>query len=595
MESYPKYSICQDEFKVEVEILNKVGLVEAIDNDLLSIDEQICSLNNKEYYLTNHSDIYDYAAAASAGVITALIDSFFVGKIEIDVDSSTTNVKDRIHAFINNKAKDITTSNKIRDAKEKCKKKGIPFSSELEKKIKEGVASDFASKKNLSSSIKIIEDKFKLVMDNAFTKTKGMNPSSHHLDDFAHHPTPLGFIAAVLGEIFHLAFFVDKNNEWHIKSDWSSVKSKDVAPLVASVILVGLLIWLQNIAKKNDAKAIKNLPNWLQKIVIAIGTTPFMFQLIQIAHRWIGHLISDIAGSHNSAGAGMGIPGIFISLLKEIGAFLNTTQYTVVGKQISEIGKSLAKFADDLYENENKELRVDMRKELGGVAEGVRIAQKMLIPVIIGDAVVRVFYFVRRFSDAITGKSLSTNPKELWNVLSELDWKEIIPFDNRTIIRMTTIEAAVFTGCDVVDAAVRAAIESKGIDPTTYAIDYTKNLVLRVNFIGVGKLFVDTYQDVGMGVRRTKTIQERQHLLNQWLLLYNAKVFYSQSDMWSQAASTEEALNYLTDAARYAFQESMQSMERASIALSEASVALTELSQEDRNNFQSQVEDLLKY
>ena len=242
-----------------------------------------------------------------------------------------------------------------------------------------------------------------------------------------------------------------------------------------------------------------------------------------------------------------------------------------------------------------EELRVDMRKELGGVAEGVRIAQKMLIPVIIGDAVVRVFYFVRRFSDAITGKSLSTNPKELWNVLSELDWKEIIPFDNRTIIRMTTIEAAVFTGCDVVDAAVRAAIESKGIDPTTYAIDYTKNLVLRVNFIGVGKLFVDTYQDVGMGVRRTKTIQERQHLLNQWLLLYNAKVFYSQSDMWSQAASTEEALNYLTDAARYAFQESMQSMERASIALSEASVALTELSQEDRNNFQSQVEDLLKY
>lgn len=577
MDSYPRYSICQDDFKVEVEVLSKAGFVDIVDNELLSIDEQISALNNKEYYLTNHSDVYDYAAAASAGVITALIDSIFVGKIEINTGSSTENVKDRIHEFINGKAKDITISNKIKEAKEKCKIKGIPFSADLEKKIREGVASDFASKRNLGSSIKIIEDKYKLVMDNAFKGVKGMNPASHHLDDFAHHPTPLGFIAAVLGEIFHLAFFVDKNNEWHIKSDWSSVKFKNVAPLVASVILVGFLTWAVNVAKKNDVEAIKKLPKWLQKSIIAIGSAPFMFQLAQIAHNWIGHLISDVAGSHNNPGSGMGIPGVFISLLKEVAAVTRL--------------KPLAVVVDDLYKNRG----LDMRQELGGVAEGVRVAKKMLIPVIIGDAVVRVFYFVRRFSVALSGKSLSANPKELWNVLSELDWKEIIPFDNRTIVRMTTIEAAVFTGCDVVDAAVRAAIESKGIDPTTYAVDYTKNLVLRVNFIGIGKLFVNTYQDVGMGVRRTKTIQERQHLLNQWLLLYNAKVFYSQSDMWSQAASTEEALNCLTDAAGHAFYESMQSVERTSAALSEASVALTELSQEDRSNLQLQVEDLLKY
>ena len=156
MDSYPRYSICQDDFKVEVEVLSKAGFVDIIDNELLSIDEQISALNNKEYYLTNHSDVYDYAAAASAGVITALIDSIFVGKIEINTGSSAENVKDRIHEFINGKAKDITTSNKIKEAKEKCKIKGIPFSADLEKKIREGVASDFASKRNLGSSIKII-------------------------------------------------------------------------------------------------------------------------------------------------------------------------------------------------------------------------------------------------------------------------------------------------------------------------------------------------------------------------------------------------------------------------------------------------------
>ena len=42
--------------------------------------------------------------------------------------------------------------------------------------------------------------------------------------------------------------------------------------------------------------------------------------ILKEAHNWIGHLISDMGGSKSSAGRGMGIPGLFLSLLKEISA-----------------------------------------------------------------------------------------------------------------------------------------------------------------------------------------------------------------------------------------------------------------------------------
>ena len=41
-------------------------------------------------------------------------------------------------------------------------------------------------------------------------------------------------------------------------------------------------------------------------------------EIIKCADNWFGHLVSDMGGSKNSAGHGMGIPGVLLSLLQEV-------------------------------------------------------------------------------------------------------------------------------------------------------------------------------------------------------------------------------------------------------------------------------------
>ena len=72
----------------------------------------------------------------------------------------------------------------------------------------------------------------------------------------------------------------------------------------------------------------------------------------------------------------MGIPGLFISLLKELSSLplLKTTR--------------LPEFVSDLY-SKNK---IDLRSELAVV----EFLGKQSIPVIVNECIVRTFYFVRR-------------------------------------------------------------------------------------------------------------------------------------------------------------------------------------------------------
>jgi hypothetical protein len=103
------------------------------------------------------------------------------------------------------------------------------------------------------------------------------DPSGHHFDSLAHHPSLLGLFYAIKDQLTGTTSFING----------------------------------ETIVSESQDFGIHSLP---AKICIAVWN-------------WFGHLISDVAGSSTSSGYGMGIPGVLISIASNISEFLNDAMY----------------------------------------------------------------------------------------------------------------------------------------------------------------------------------------------------------------------------------------------------------------------------
>jgi hypothetical protein len=202
-------------------------------------------------------------------------------------------------------------------------------------------------------------------------------------------------------------------------------------------------------------------------------------------------MMSDVSTSQ-------GIPSVFLSLLKEISVLpiLRDTNLPV--------------YVDRLYRKGENNL-----SEWGGVV--FVAAKKQAMPVLINEAIVRGFYFIRR---------MIMEYQEHEN-LKDMDWEKVIPFGNRTVERMMTISCGTFTAIDLADAAIRSAIDKTSVDPATFF----KNMILRVNFVGVGRLAIAIVTDVGMGIKKSQKEYERGRVLNEMIYLSRVKVYYREADL----------------------------------------------------------------
>lgn len=486
-----------DDFQIEYEILpafesknldpritNIAQKIAEIDAQSADLNSRIDSLNTEIERLTNHADNFDYAIAVGAGVLCGLIDSFFVGEFDFKRGKAKSNKQ--VNQFINKFAK------------------------------LNGYDGD-----RLDGAIKFLEDKFPVAQDNSWSKPKGegigVGTKNHHLADFAHHPTLLGLASAIVVQFFRMGIFVNKDGEWHF--EFVSTEPKDLLKIWLPVIISGLLMWMINIAESKYKDEIdEKIPKPIQKLIKALAAAPMVISILKVAVNWAGHLVSDMGGSKNTAGGGMGIPGLFISLLHEISSLPGINQ------------TKLPKIVNDLYTKE----KIDMRSELAVLNELGRQA----IPVIIGEVLVRTFYFVRR---------LIQECREHDGDWKSVNWENVIPFKNRTIARMMTIESGTFTAIDLADAAIRSAIEAG--PPITPA--FWKKYILKVNFVGVGRFIIAVGTDVGMGIKRQKLIKERMQYRSENGMLQVAKLFYMQEEMWIEAIDTEKTLNDLCDTAEH--------------------------------------------
>ncbi len=122
------------------------------------------------------------------------------------------------------------------------------------------------------------------------------------------------------------------------------------------------------------------------------------------------------------------------------------------------------------------------------------------------------------------------------NDVSKVEWQKVIPFRNRTIVRMMTIASGTFTAVDLADAAIHAA--PKSVDPASFF----SNMLLRVNFVGVGRFAIAVTTDVGMGIERAVKRNQRIKVIQEQVELTDAKLFYKQADVWITAEETGKAI-----------------------------------------------------
>ena len=335
---------------------------------------------------------------------------------------------------------------------------------------------------DLAGAVHYLEEQFPIAADKATNDFGG--GLQHHLRDFSHHPTLVGLFFSLLTQFT------------------SKVYGTDVAGVFKVVPLreEGFCLIGKNLHEK-----------------ITFGFV-----------NWLFHMVSDIAGSYGSiriGKLGTGLPGPIVSLLKEISALpifrnLNKNGYKEFSVWISKLFNGTLLGKRDENGKLIKAVQFDLRTEIGVAHELSRQA----VPVIVNECIVRGFYFVRRLFNEIKENDIKT----VFD-LQHINWKNTLPFKNRTITRMLTISTGTFTAFDVADAAIRSG-------------GFNAACILRINFVGVGRFAIAIGSDINMGTKKSKRENERMILLGEQLELLNAKLFYKEADMWIEAENTDKAL-----------------------------------------------------
>ena len=229
------------------------------------IDDLISDLDTSIDGLTAHNDRYDNNMAGACGLLTGIIDVVFVGKWDFASAKawSSKEINERIISFAQQHPDYQEFIDRKRSVNEENRR---------------------------ANAVQFLERKYTLPGDNEW-KYKGspISAESHHLDDLCHHPTIIGLICCILVQFTGNSMYSD-----------STGKPLD---LPVTVNQYGRFV-----GRNKIEKMFAGVINWFLTVA-------------QVAANREGHLISDMAGSYSSVkrkNDGMGIPGGFLSTLKEL-------------------------------------------------------------------------------------------------------------------------------------------------------------------------------------------------------------------------------------------------------------------------------------
>lgn len=133
-----------------------------------------------------------------------------------------------------------------------------------------------------------------------------------------------------------------------------------------------------------------------------------------------------------------------------------------------------------LHDTNNRAIPFDLRTEIGIAHQNII----GMVPVIINECLVRAFYAIRRFFLEVQDVEISSVED-----LEAINWKRILPFNNRTIKRMITVSSGVFVSITTAKAAIKATIASQNW------IAYIVNFAVSINYPGVFRFSIALFAD----------------------------------------------------------------------------------------------------
>lgn len=476
IELKPQFDFDSECEKVELEILKPT---DEVDARLDEIEGKIADLDITIDKLTNHADKLDYSIAIASGLLTGIIDILFVGKWDFASAKAWSNKE--VHDQIINFAQQDPEYQAFIDRKRSVNEEN-----------------------RLNNAVEFLEKKYKLPGDHEWNfQGSGITSKSHHLDDLCHHPTIIGLVCCVVVQFSGESIYSDSTG--------------NPLNLPVTVNEYGKFV-----GRNNVEKMFAGIINWFLNVAQTVSNRK-------------GHLMSDMAGSYSSTKRkteGMGLPGGFLSTMKELSAlpvFKDSNFATNLSKAYQHgIGNGknqidLGAF-NALFEGASS--KFDMRTEM---AIGHELKRQAL-PVVINEILVRACYFVRRLI-----LELKTH-----NSILSINWNNVIPFGNRTIERMMTIATGTFAAIDTLDAVIEGAINYK-----VNWVEFGRQVVLRLNFVGIGRFTIALGTDAFMGLRKGKKSRERMLLKAESLYLLEAKMFYGENLMWSAVKDANQSVDSL--------------------------------------------------
>jgi hypothetical protein len=177
-----KTRIKNEEVEAEFEIIPsdfcpedyESAFMQEIQERLDESNEKLAKYDKTIDRLTNHADKVDYIVAASCGLLTGLVDAFFIG----DAQHARSLGSKPVNSFVEHFAR------------------------------KNG----YTGEAGLAGSIKFLEGKFKSPTDNIWSgKGLGISTYTHHLDDYSHHPTLVGLACSVLTQFTRVGYFQNRD------------------------------------------------------------------------------------------------------------------------------------------------------------------------------------------------------------------------------------------------------------------------------------------------------------------------------------------------------------------------------------------------
>ncbi len=299
----------------------------------------------------------------------------------------------------------------------------------------------------IEDAIRFLEKSFPMAADKLAAEFGGS--LQHHLRDFSHHPSPVGLACSILMQFTGKGYGTDTDGRF-VVFDLPAVAYDLECPLMAG-----------NFAEK-----------------IAFGTV-----------FWALHLVSDMAGSSSTPGKGVGIPGAFLSFLKELSSLPLFQGLKVPYSRSKDGFITIQQWISKLFNGTaiktkgGKNIRFDLRAEIGLLDQ----ALSQLKAVIANEVIVRCLYMLTRLKTELERCEVSSVSD-----LRRVKPANFLPYNSRALTRMVTVASSIFVLTNLSIAAVRAGVESKGNGG-----EFARKFFLRVNFAGVGRLAFALHADWG--------------------------------------------------------------------------------------------------